>query len=295
VLRCAGCGLDVSEWAARCPACHHPTGDADEVVVRRWRRARPAALVAAAVVAVLAGARVATGLHAGGPSAGPPPLPAGLRPPALPGRVIASDSTGVLFSVAPDGSGARVLRDRANLPPSSPPPSFPAGFTATSAQLKTYAGQSPATPERLTGFPDPTGQKLAVLLNPMGAEESNSALVVVSRAGRYIASTLPAEGPSQDTVPYWSPDGSAIAFATFGPVGTSLAVLELQDPGRPVVEQSLEPGTSVAGCVWSPDSRWVLCEAKSELATNWVIARNDGRLTPIYSVPARYRPIAWLP
>jgi hypothetical protein len=31
VLRCAGCRREVSEWAARCPACHRDTQDADEV------------------------------------------------------------------------------------------------------------------------------------------------------------------------------------------------------------------------------------------------------------------------
>jgi hypothetical protein len=162
---------------------------------------------------------------------------------------------------------------------------------ATSAQLERDIGQVPAGPVNLTVYPDGNGQKVAVEVNPIGSGLANGGLVVLDRRGRLLGAIGRDQGPTEYTTPYWSPDTTALAYQTFSSVGTSLAVLNSR---YQVATQSLESTTSVDGCTWSPDSAWVVCLAVSPYTDNWLLASNDEALTPIYSVPARNRPVVWL-
>lgn len=404
MLRCAGCGGPVSEWAARCPACGHPTDDAVEDPRRRHRIRRPvlaAAGLAAAGLAVAGIVAVAVTTTSGG---GPAPAPAVLsQPPPLPGRVVAQAPDGTDLASGAGGHhqrplphhrfrggdrlllaaaggvviaarGRSVYVDSRRLPlaagaapvgPSAPadggravlvrtgsggdvsavtlprgagvdlgpadsavgdpaavgafvsvvaarqpgaaPPwdrsgpadarielrdaGKPTAVLGTAPQLNRDAGLPPDQPVHLGVFPAPDGSKVAVMLNPAIGGDANSAMVVVDRGGRMMAVADAAIGPIQYSTPYWSPDGSALAYTTFGTGGTSLAVLA--GPDR-VAIQDFQPSTSVDGCAWSPDSAWLLCQTVTAYTSDWVLARNSAGLSPIYSFPARGRPLIWL-
>lgn len=167
---------------------------------------------------------------------------------------------------------------------------------ATTAQLDHDADQDPSEPINLTLFPDRDGTKIAVLLNPIGDREGNAAMVILDRHGHLLGTVGRGEGPTEYTTPYWSPDGDSLAYATFGSVGTTLAVL---NRSYSVATQALQPTTRLVGCTWSPQSTWVLClaafESSTESSDNWLLAENDGSLAPIYSFPATGNPVAWLP
>lgn len=162
---------------------------------------------------------------------------------------------------------------------------------ATVPQLNAAVHQSPGQSVNLGVFPDRNGQKIAIVLNPVGGAETNSPVVVIDRRGRVLDVVPAAEGPMEYTAVYWSPDGTSLAYATISTVGVALSVVRHDE----VASQSLESGTSVAGCTWSPDSAWVLCLAASAPTQNWLLASNDALLAPIYSLPARGAPVAWLP
>jgi hypothetical protein len=168
----------------------------------------------------------------------------------------------------------------------------PSVVLATAAQLNADVGESPNLPVNLTVFPDHSGGKVAVMVNPVGGEESNSAMVILDRTGRELGAIGVGRGPTAYTVPYWSSDDSSLAFATFASVGTALAVL---DSGYHLADQPLQPDSSIGGCAWSPDSTWVVCLATSNVIDGWLLARNDTGLTPIYYLPGRGTPVAWLP
>ena len=162
---------------------------------------------------------------------------------------------------------------------------------ATAPQLNADVHDTPNQWVNLGIFPDRDGQKIAVVLNPVGGTETNSPVVIIDRRGRVLDVVPAGVGPMEYTSVYWSPDGTSLAYATISSLGTALAVLRHDE----VATQNLEPGTSVAGCTWSPDSAWVLCLAASAPTQNWLLASNDAMLSPIYSLPARGAPVAWLP
>ncbi len=167
---------------------------------------------------------------------------------------------------------------------------------ATATQLDRYAGIDPRQVVNLTLFPDPDGGKIAVVLNPVGAAAGNATVVVLDRGGHRLGSLSAANGPAEYTTLYWSPNGESLAFASFTGVGSALAVMS---PDYRVATQSLQPGTRLGHCAWSPDGAWVLCQAAFDSSTasavNWVLARNDAGLDPVYSIRASGDPVAWIP
>lgn len=208
--------------------------------------------------------------------------------PANPGAFVSVPAARQPAPVIPEGgyvglSDARIeLRDVGR----------PWATLATAAQLDRDAGQPLSQAVNLAVFPDGDGQKVAVMVSPIGSEVTNSALVVLDRRGALLGAVRADHGPSEYSPIYWSPDDSSIAYETFGTVGTSLAVV---GPSFQVAIQSLQPTTSIDGCSWAPDSSWLVCRATSAYTDNWLLAPNDPTLTPRYSVPARNRPVAWLP
>ncbi|HEY3811193.1 MAG TPA: hypothetical protein VGL49_07145 [Acidimicrobiales bacterium] len=133
LLRCAGCGQEVSEWAARCRACGHGTADAALVApvpvppeapgpapadaapaqIASTGPTAPADLaghgwrawlaVGAATAAVIAGGTL-LGLHLAGPSRTPASgTRFGLPRSASGGRLVAQNPQGTLVLTDPDG------------------------------------------------------------------------------------------------------------------------------------------------------------------------------------------------
>lgn len=413
MLRCAGCGEPVSEWAARCPARRHSTDDAieeeeeeEEQQQQQAPRRRLATVPALVVAAVVILGAAAVGLSVTSGSGGRTDRPALRAPPRLGGQILARSPGATPFVAGPDGrdrrtlpvsplrrgdtplvvsgrgllvaarpgggspfvdahhltwpagttpAGAEPFTDggRAVLvrsgaaggelsawPVSGGPPvplgggtdtaaagdpaslgafvavpgpgdsrvelrdrGHPAQVLATVAQLNRDCGQPADLPMDLTMFPDASGQKVAVVLNPPGGGGSDSPLIILSRQGRVLSAVGAGTGPIAYSTPYWSPDGASLAYATFDSDGTALAVLT----GGRIASQGFEPSTSVDGCAWSPDGAWVLCLASTSFASNWVLARNTDTLAPIYSfplplvpatgarAPSRYVPLDWLP
>jgi hypothetical protein len=163
---------------------------------------------------------------------------------------------------------------------------------ADAAALNQAVHEDPGLRVNLGLFPDHDGGKVAVVLNPTGGAESNAAVVILDRGGRVVGSIGSGSGPIQYTPVYWSPDNTSLAFSSFDSVGVTLTVV---DSRYETTGQGFETPTSVNGCTWSPDSSWLLCLATSPAIDDWVIARNDRALSPIYSIPGRGVPVAWLP
>lgn len=162
---------------------------------------------------------------------------------------------------------------------------------ATAAQLIRDAGLDPGQPVNLTVFPDHAGGKVAVVVNPVAGRETDSPVVVLDRRGGVVEVVAPGRGPTEYTTLFWSPDDTSLAYSTFTSTGTALGVVK----GGQAALQPLQPDSSVTGCTWSPDSAWVLCLATSSFVDNWLLARNDPALYPIYSLPARGDPVLWIP
>jgi hypothetical protein len=168
----------------------------------------------------------------------------------------------------------------------------PAAVLATAAELNGAVGADPRRAVSLAVFPDQDGGKVAVVVNSLAGNESNSAVVILDRHGRRLGSVGSGAGPIQYTSLYWSPDDRSFAFSSFDSLGVTLTVV---DSTYRLASQEFDSPTSVAGCTWSPDSSWLLCQATSAFVDNWVIARNTVTLLPIYSIPGRGIPIGWLP
>lgn len=229
MLRCAGCGEPVSEWAARCPACRHPTDDAIEEERQRAPRRRIATGPVLAVLAVVAVGAAATGLSvtsgARGRPAGPP-LPS---PPHLAGQIVARSPGATPFVTGPGGRGRRSLPVRPLRPGDTP-------LFVTGRGLIVAAGAAGRQPyidaRRLTL---PAGASLA------GAEpltDGGRAVVVRSGAtGGHLSAWPVSGGPP---VPLGGgADGAAGdplslgAFVAARGSGPADSRLELRDRGRP--------------------------------------------------------------
>jgi hypothetical protein len=168
----------------------------------------------------------------------------------------------------------------------------PSVVLASAAELNQDIHQDPDRPVSLGVFPDHDGGKVAVVLNSLGPGESNSAIVVLDRHGGVVGTIGLGAGPIPYTSLYWSPDNRSLAFSSFDSVGVTLRVV---DSRNQVSTQELANPTSVKGCIWDHDSLWLLCLATSPFGNDWVIARNDSSLDPVYSLRAPGTPVLWLP
>ena len=66
----------------------------------------------------------------------------------------------------------------------------------TTNQLDAAVRQHPATAVHLAAYPNPKGDKLAIVLDPPDQVDSNAALVVIDRHGRILSATDDLKGPS---------------------------------------------------------------------------------------------------
>lgn len=167
----------------------------------------------------------------------------------------------------------------------------PTVTVATTGQVARDAGQAPATPVHLAVYPDPAGDKLAVVVDPPGGGGDNAAIVVLDRRGHLLGSVHAGPGgPTEYIAPAWSPNGRSLAYPTYSQYGPALTIWTV---GHPVeVRDAPDPGLDFGSCLWAPNNSAVLCPAHRTQGSEWVFGNRTG---PLYAVPNPAAPIAWLP
>lgn len=170
---------------------------------------------------------------------------------------------------------------------------------ATSASLNRDLATDPDRPVSLRIIPDPSGNQLAVVVDPIGNASDDDAVVVLDRSGRLLGVPNKMSGPARGSTPAWSQDGSALAYYTVTGRGAALGVWPIG--GRAHMRVAPDPTAKFDGCVWSPDGSTVLCSTVSA-SPQWIFARAEGgRLiairAPVFgrTDPLPLRPVAWLP
>jgi hypothetical protein len=160
---------------------------------------------------------------------------------------------------------------------------------ATSSQLNGYVDSLPSTPIQLEIDPSPSGDAIAVLLNPLSPVTGNVPMVVLDRQGHLLAALTDRAGPIYGTQPIWSPGGREIAYPTYTNTGAALAVATetgtVQDLSAPTAN------TTIGQCVWSPNSTDVLCQSRSANRDRWVYATPTS--DSLISAPSPGSPLAW--
>jgi hypothetical protein len=172
----------------------------------------------------------------------------------------------------------------------------PAVVLATAGALDRALGQSRNNPVQLVPYPDPQGDKVAVVVQPVAGSPDGSGIVVLGRAGRVLAAAATPFGVQG--VPAWSPSGTEIAYVSTGNTGPALFLWTIGRPAAARAFPSAASAASAAGsyswCVWSPDGRSVLCA--STVPGNrgdWVVASSSAGM--MLAVRGPGLPLAWLP
>ncbi len=167
----------------------------------------------------------------------------------------------------------------------------PAAVLATAAQLNADLGQKPAQPVHLSVFPNPSGDAVAVLVNPPTAGGSNVGMVILDRSGRPMGVVRTGVGPVEYDRPAWSPDGRSLVYATLGSSGTAVAIWS--EGHVLLVRTAPDNGADFGYCLWSPDASAILCPTFASARVDWDMGLARGG--PLFSVPAPGTPIIWLP
>ncbi len=167
---------------------------------------------------------------------------------------------------------------------------------ATSASLNRQLGQDPTLPVTLRVVPDAAGDRLAVVVQPVGGHRADSAVVVLDRRGRSLGVLGADSGPARATMPSWSPDGSELAFSTETRRGTAIAVWPVGGRVRRLAPP--RPGARFDTCLWAPDGSTILCPESG--SPRWILGRAGGGPFVTVRAPrigrgAPLRPVAWLP
>jgi hypothetical protein len=170
-------------------------------------------------------------------------------------------------------------------------PGRPAVTIATSAGLARAAGDSGPAAFHLEVYPDPSGQRLGVVLEQPDSTPSDSAIVILDRSGR-VHSVIPVSvGATSHVAVSWSPDGRLLAYSTWGRDGPAIAVWV---GGRVVTRAVTDRYSPVGPCIWSPDGRYILCDAPPAgdgQVDEWVLAARSG---PLVTVRGPGIPVAWV-
>ncbi len=275
-------GAVLASYPARVPlsdtntaALPNPFADHDRVIVRLadYGDQTASAQNPISVAEIATGRSVSLGT--GDAVAGDPAAPgvfAGLEAPP--------QATAAALRASPDRG--IVLRDEGH----------PAVQLATAATLNRAIGLAAADPVVLVPYPSPSGAEVAVSVQPAAGGQV-AGIVVLSRSGRLLAhvhlagSAAPA--PAQG-IPVWSPSGGSLAYLR---PGTRPELDVWQPGGTTIYTTALPGGGSYGSCVWSPDSRSVLCPLVSGRRTTWLVTRATGGRPAVASGTGL--PVAWLP
>jgi hypothetical protein len=161
---------------------------------------------------------------------------------------------------------------------------------ATAGELNQEVGQVSSTPVELRVYPDHTGDKLAVMLDPPVAVVANVPMVILDRHGHLLSAIPQASGPVASSQPAWSPSGRLLAYPSYTRTGPALSIESLG--GRPKIYEATNSNTQIGNCVWSPTSVTVVCPVDIGTQTAWDFANTTtGRLTSVKSLGF---PIVWL-
>ena len=185
-------------------------------------------------------------------------------------------------------TGARPPDSRVELRDAGRPTVLLAGAAALSRDV----GLSPRRAVALFPYPDPSGRKIAVQVNPISGRTGG--VVVLNRAGRVLGSVSAAFGPLAGVSPVWSADGRSIAYPAIGTSGRELTIWTIGGEAR--TQTFPDADLTYPGCLWSPDGSAVLCAGYRGLnptPQRWAIASVSG--TRMASVVAPGVPVAWLP
>ncbi len=166
----------------------------------------------------------------------------------------------------------------------------PALVLATAGSLNRDLGQGRNDPVQLIPYPDPSGDKIAVVVVSASDSQVGGGIVVLNRAGRVLATVATPFGVPG--IPAWSPSGASLAYGSTGSTGNALFIWTVGRPGAP---RAIPSGDSTyVRCVWSPDGRSILCAATAETgAQGWAVGTtSSGAMT---MVGGSGQPVAWLP
>jgi hypothetical protein len=172
----------------------------------------------------------------------------------------------------------------------------PAVVLATAGALDRALGQSRNNPVQLVPYPDPQGDKVAVVVQPVAGSPDGSGIVVLGRAGRVLAAAATPFGVQG--IPAWSPTGTEIAYVSTGNTGPALFLWTIGRPAAarafPSAASAASAGGSYSWCVWSPDGRSVLCASMVPgNRGDWVVASSSAGM--MLAVRGPGLPLAWLP
>ena len=158
----------------------------------------------------------------------------------------------------------------------------------TAAQFNADAGLPASTADYLFPVPDPAGDKIAVEVEPQSGRLP-SGVVVVSRSGHKLF----ALGRAGHYVGVsWSLSGRSLAMPAQVAHGS---VLHIWNASGSTSAQPFPGRADYAGCSWSPDAAWILCEVSGPHASGeqWAVASASGGPMVVTKGPGY--PLAWLP
>jgi hypothetical protein len=167
----------------------------------------------------------------------------------------------------------------------------PPEVLSTSAEINDYVGSPPSTPVTLSVYPNPTGEAVAVAVNPLSPTKDNDAMVVLNRQGRLLATFSDRLGPIRGSQIVWSPGGHQLAYPTDTVTGPALATATETGAVYPVSPPAGD--TTFGPCVWSPTSTEVLCQSQTPKGDHtWLYATSAStKMTP---APSPGYPLAWI-
>jgi WD40-like Beta Propeller Repeat len=172
----------------------------------------------------------------------------------------------------------------------------PAVVLATAGSIDRDLGQSPDQSVQLIPYPDPSGDKVAVVVQPVSGSEDGAGIVVLNRTGRVVATAATPFGI--DGLPAWSPSGASLAYASTGNAGRALFIWTVG--GHDATRSFASDGDIYSLCVWSPDGRSILCTATAAPdaggpagPAGWAVLSTSTGV--IATVRGAGQPIAWLP
>jgi hypothetical protein len=157
----------------------------------------------------------------------------------------------------------------------------------TAARLNGDAGLPASAQTDLFPQPDPAGDMIAIVVQPI-AGHLPAGVVVVTRTGRELFA-LSRAGRSVSVS--WSPSGHSLAIVVQVPHGS---VLHIWSSGEATAAQRFPAAADYGACVWSPDGAWILCAVTGEHSNgeHWAVASARGGPMVVTNGPGY--PISWL-
>jgi hypothetical protein len=159
----------------------------------------------------------------------------------------------------------------------------------TAAQLYQDVHLPAGTLANFFPSPDPAGDKIAIVVQPLNASVP-AGVVVVTRSGRVVYAVGGA-GRFVSVSVSWSQSGQSLAIAGQGP---HESVLRIWTAGGSPSVQPFPGHAAYTDCVWSPDGAWILCALAGQHSNGeqWVVAAASGGPMAVTKGPGF--PLSWL-